>query len=68
MEKPALEQYCQFLDENKERYGLVSYEFVTDKVIVFYFKKGHERNVDFLFGTKLKPESITGGRTETVDE
>lgn len=68
MDSPSLEKYCQFLDENKERYGLVSYEFVTDKVVVFYFKKGYEGNVRFLFGTSLKPESITGGRAETVDE
>ena len=68
MEKPSLEKYCEFLDENKERYGLVSYEFVADKVIVFYFKKGYEQNLKLLFETKLKPESITGGRTETVDE
>ncbi|HAV3776741.1 hypothetical protein AB3540_14830 [Acinetobacter nosocomialis] len=68
MEKPTLETYKAFLEENKEKYGLVEYEFVNQLVVVFKFKRGYEANVKYLFDVRQKPESITGGRSETFEE
>ena len=31
MEKPTLETYKAFLEDNKEKYGLVEYEFINQK-------------------------------------
>lgn len=68
MEKPTLETYTAFLEENKEKYGLVEYEFVNQQVVVFKFKRGCEANLKYLFHVRQKPESITGGRSETFEE
>ncbi|MEO4065602.1 hypothetical protein ABH282_14980 [Acinetobacter pittii] len=68
MEKPTLETYKAFLEENKEKYGLVEYEFVNQLVVVFKFKRGYEANFKYLFDVRQKPESITGGRSETFEE
>jgi len=68
MEKPTLETYKSFLDENKEKYGLVEYEFINQQVVVFKFKRGCEANLKYLFHVRQKPESITGGRSETFEE
>ncbi|AZP30413.1 hypothetical protein QFB56_14790 [Acinetobacter pittii] len=68
MEKPTLETYKAFLEENKEKYGLVEYGFVNQQVVVFKFKRGCEANLKYLFHVRQKPESITGGRSETFEE
>lgn len=68
MTEKTLKRYTDFLDENKERFGLISYEILNDITIVYTMKKGYERNFEMLFNHRLKPEKVTGGRPVTFIE
>lgn len=69
--KKSPEQYAifkQYLDENKDQYGLVSYELISDITLVLNFKKGYEFYARELAEHHLKPETITGVRVETIED
>ncbi|MEX5401163.1 hypothetical protein WCD96_11905 [Proteus mirabilis] len=69
--KKSPEQYAifkQYLDENKDQYGLVSYELISDITLVLNFKKGYEFYARELAEHRLKPETITGVRAETIED
>ena len=36
----TLESYKNYLEESKERFGLISYEIIDDRTIVYTVKKG----------------------------
>lgn len=68
MEREALEQYFEFLDSNKEQYGLVAYRLMGGTSLEFTMKKGCEQNIGYLFSNKLRPEFITGSHAVTENQ
>ena len=64
----TLESYKNYLEESKERFGLISYEIIDDRTIVYTVKKRYEHSLWLLFNHPTRPEIITGGRTETFTD
>lgn len=63
MKEEALEKYFEFLDSNKDRYGLIAYRLIDGISMEFTMKKGFEQNIGYLFANKLKPDFITGSHS-----